>query len=255
MNTKKHVTLIAVGLIMGCALGAASAANSDDLPDGRWLIERHIEAMGGRDAILAQNNAVMRGEFAMPAAGVTGSMIVASRSGGERVVVIELPGMGEIRSGYGPDGAWSVDPFMGPRLLEGDELVAQAERMEPGAILRDSEFVSAATTVGQAEFAGQACYRVELSWRSGRSSHDCYAVDSGLLLAMESVESSPMGEVESLTILGDYQEIHGLMVPTETRVRTMGQEQILTIEEISLEPADDALFELPPPIRTLLADR
>lgn len=255
MNRTKLKYAVSAALIIGGLSNAVWAESSAELPDARHLIDRHIEAIGGREALLAQNEAVMHGEFAMPAAGVTGSMMMASRASGDRVMVIELPGLGEMRSGYSRDLAWSIDPFLGPRLIEGDELAAQVERMEPGAVLRDSEFVASASTLELANFADQDCYRVELKWRSGRSSHDCYAVDSGLLIAMESVETSPMGEVESLSLLGEYETMHGLLVPTVTRVQVMGQEQIVTISEISLETPDDALFELPPPIRTLLEDR
>lgn len=242
-------------LIMCGTLTSTAAATSADLPDARLLIDRHVETIGGKEALRAQSESTMLGEFSMPAAGMTGQLTIASRSTGERVTLIDLPGLGEMRSGYSKDLAWSIDPFMGPRLIEGEELAAQVERSEFGAVIRDNEFLTAANTVERTEFAGEACYRVKLTWRSGRTSHDCYAVDSGLLIAMESVETSPMGEVESLTLLGEYAEMHGLLVPRVTRIRVMGQEQILTVTEVSLGAPDDALFELPPPIRTLLQDR
>jgi hypothetical protein len=75
------------------------------------------------------------------------------------------------------------------------------------------------------------------------------------MVAMESVETSPMGEVESLTLLGDYQEMQGALVPTVTTVRVMGQDQVITVNEINLGPPDEALFDIPAPIRTLLEDR
>jgi hypothetical protein len=232
----------------------AATALAEELPDARVLIERHIEAIGGREMVLAQADSLLLGTFAMPAAGVSGSLTVASRASGDRVTRIELPGMGEIHSGYGPEVSWSIDPFMGPRLIEGDELTAMIERSEPAAILREDKFVLQARTIERTEFAGQACYRVELTWRSGRTTHDCYSVDSGLMIAMEAIETSPMGEVESLTLLEEYQEIHGALVPTVTTVRVMGQDQVLTFEDFQLGPPDEAWFVMPPAIRTLLDD-
>lgn len=257
--TIRCLLIATVGLLAGAnpdlvVAQAAAEPAAEALPDGRELVERHIEAIGGREAVLAQTESIVRGEFAMPAAGMSGELMVASRPPNERVVVIELPGIGEIRSGYRPELAWSIDPFMGPRLIEGEEFQLQAERMEPAALLRDPEYVKSLETVELTEFDGQGCYRVAIEWHSGRTSHDCYAVDSGLLIAMETTEVSPMGEAETLSLLSDYESFGGVRLATETRIQTMGQEQVLTISEVKLEAPDDDLFELPPPIQTLVED-
>lgn len=252
-NAMKIAGLGMLALSMNPAL--AETANDQELPDGRALIERNIEAIGGREAIMAQSEGVIEGEFAMPAAGITGPLVVASRSPSERIIMIELPGIGAIKTGYSPDLAWSIDPFMGPRLIEGEEFAALAESSEPAAVMRDPEFVVSAETVGISEFLDQDCYRVRLEWRSGRQTHDCYAVETGLLIATESVETSPMGEMESLTLMSEHKEMHGFLVATVTRVQTMGQEQILTLKEFNLETPDPELFELPPAIQTLVEDR
>ena len=251
----KQTTLLtgAIALALTFAHGPL-AAEEADLPDARTLIDRHLEASGGRDALMAQTEGTMEGEFAMPAAGMTGSLMVASRDGNERVIRIELPGVGEIKTGFSPDLAWSIDPFMGPRLIEGAEFDALAESSLPEAILRDPGMVTA-TTVEQAEFLDQACWRVKLEWQSGRTTHDCYAIDSGFLIATESVEVSPMGELQTTTLMDDYQEFEGFKIATTTRVLVMGQEQVLTMNSFSMEAPDPALFELPPAIQTLLEDQ
>jgi hypothetical protein len=254
-KTNPWMMITTAGLLAGALVDVmADDAAEESLPDGRSLVERHIEAIGGREAVLAQTEATVHGKFAMPAAGMSGDLTMASRPPSERVVMIELEGLGEIRSGYRPDLAWSIDPFMGPRLIEGEEFQIQVERMEPAALMRDPEYVESLETVGRTEFDGEPCYRVAVEWRSGRTSHDCYAVDSGLLIAMETTEVSPMGEAETLSLLNDYQSFGDVMMATETRIRTMGQEQLLTISEVNLDPPDEALFELPAPIQTLLEE-
>jgi hypothetical protein len=251
-NTVKNA--LCAALIGSAMAGAAWADSSAVLPEARALIERHIEAVGGREALAAKSDTLLEGEFSMPAAGITGDLTIAARATGEYAVRIQLPGMGEMRTGYGPIAAWSIDPFVGPRLLEGEELDAMVERVTPGAVLRDPEFVTRATTLEQTVLGGQACYRVELEWRSGRRTQDCYAVDSGLLVAMLSREVSPMGEVESVSLLGEYRQFGKLLQPTVTRVQAMGQEQVLTTNSIATGPVDADWFELPAAIRTLLED-
>lgn len=197
----------------------------------------------------------MTGEMAMPAVGISGSLMVATRYPIEQVVVVDLPGMGEMRTGVSPELAWSVDPFMGPRLIEGEEFKSLLDNTLPGALMRDPEYVKSATTVGRAEFAGQSCFQVKIEWHSGRESHDCYAEDSGLLIAMQSVETSPMGTMEIVSVMEEFREFDGFMIPTVLRQTIMGMEQIMTVTDIRFETPDAALFELPAPIQTLLEDR
>ncbi|TVQ42556.1 MAG: hypothetical protein EA370_00190, partial [Wenzhouxiangella sp.] len=150
---KKCVRTAALGLLaLSMAQVSAETASEQELPYARALIDRHFEAVGGRDAILAQSEGVLEGEFSMPAAGITGSLMVASRAPADRVIRIELPGVGAIKTGYSPDLAWSIDPFMGPRLIEGEEFDAMTESSVPGAVMRDPEYVNSATTVELTEF-------------------------------------------------------------------------------------------------------
>ncbi|MGY6555214.1 MAG: hypothetical protein ACXIUM_11915 [Wenzhouxiangella sp.] len=255
IRPSNKITLgLSMALIGSTLLTAAWAEAISDLPDARALIDRHIEAIGGRDAVASQTDSLMRGEFSMPAVGMSGELLIATRASGDYLMHIELPGVGAIRSGVSPEAAWSIDPFSGPRLLEGEELDAMIERLQPGAVLRDPEYVLEARTVEKTEMGGQTCFRVELQWRSGRTTSDCYAVDSGLLIALQSREASPMGEVESLSLLSDYQPFGKVLIPSTTRVFVMGQEQVMVLSDYEPGPVDEALFELPAPIRTLLED-
>lgn len=252
MKTKhiKH-SLLALALPML----AGSALADSELPAARDLVDRHIEAIGGIAAVEAQTEFTMTGTFGTPAAGLTGQMTMVSRAPAESVVKIELPGIGLIHTGYTNGKAWSVDPFMGPRLLEGKELATQADANEPGAILRSDEFVASMSTTGLAEYNDQSCYKVEIEWRSGRESTDCYAVESGLLIATESTEESAMGVMQISTIMGGYETFDGVRLPTVSRILTMGQEQRLEIDSIEFGAPADEYFELPPAIQTLMADQ
>ncbi len=241
---------LALGMALATALAPAAFA-ADPLPEARSLIDRHIEAVGGADAMRAASKATVKGRFEMPGAGVSGPITVASSGHDQVATRVELAGIGEIRSGINGEVVWSMDPFTGPRLLEGKERAAQIEATHPDAATRADSFVASARTTGLVELGGQSCYRVELVWRSGRESADCYSPDSGLLVATESVQVSPMGELQVTTTMGDYKEMAGMQVATRSEQQVMGQAQVITVESIELGEPDPSLFEMPAPIKAL----
>lgn len=251
--TRNSRRLLCVAIVAATLqLGAVSAALAQEpLPEARTLIDRHIAAIGGEEKVRAATHGTVQGRFEMPGAGVSGPLTVATRGPRQVATRIELAGLGEIRAGVNDDLVWSMDPFTGPRLLEGRERDAQIESTHPDASLRAPSFITSATTTELTEKGGQACYEVALVWRSGRETSDCYSPGTGLLVATEAVQVSPMGEVPVLTVLGGYQEMAGMLVATRTEQTVMGQSQVITLESIDLAPPDPALFDLPPAIKAL----
>jgi hypothetical protein len=235
---------------LAAALAPAAFA-ADPLPEARALIDRHIEAVGGAEAVRAAGVGTVKGRFEMPGAGVSGPLTVASGGPDRMATRVELAGIGEIRGGINGEVVWSMDPFTGPRLLEGMERAAQVESIHPDAALRADSFIASARTTGLVEMGGQSCYRVELKWRSGRETADCYSPDSGLLVATESVQVSPMGEVPVTTTLGEYKDMSGLKVATRSEQTVMGQAQVITLESLDRAEPDASLFEMPAPIKAL----
>ena len=109
-------------------IAAPAAQAQDALPAADEIIDRHVEAIGGRDAVLSKEGSRAAGQFSMPAAGIQGTIEVLSASSPTRVISrVEIPGLGTIVNGYTGEVGWSVDPNLGPRLLEGMELAAMVE--------------------------------------------------------------------------------------------------------------------------------
>ena len=92
-----------------------------DLPPAKSIIDRHIEAVGGRDAIKAHNSVAVKGSMAMPASGMTGTMEIFAARPNKRLTKMTLAGIGEISEGFDGTVAWSVSPMTGPMLATGDE--------------------------------------------------------------------------------------------------------------------------------------
>lgn len=256
MDFAQHVrprqVMVALFLAALCLFGAPGLDAQDTLPNGRELVDRYVELIGGRDAVMSRPIIRSTGSFQMPAMGITGELVTYQAQPGRNVVQVNIPGLGEIRSGFDGTVGWSMDPIQGPRVMTGAELDHTREEANFASTIRDPSLVTEAETVERTEMNGKACWRVRLTWRSGRETFDCYAEDAGLLVASVSTQDSPMGSIQITTLLDDYEEFGGFRIPTRMTQHMMGQEQVMVIEEVDFPSLDESVFALPPEIQALV---
>ena len=126
-NTTSRNALLALaccGLILGaCAAYEAGEAPASaapepppppELTEEQKIVARHVEAIGGEDAIRAYTSMTIKGGFEMPAMGMSGDATQYAMAPDKTLAKISLPGFGEIVNGVNGDIAWAEDPMQGP---------------------------------------------------------------------------------------------------------------------------------------------
>jgi hypothetical protein len=226
------------------AAGAAPAA-AQDLPAAADLIARYQQAIGGIDILAQRQSMHATGEFSMPGQGLTAEIETFAARPNKAAMRVSLPGFGEIRSGYTGEIAWSVNPMEGPRIMEGKELAQAAEESLFDSSLRLPANITAAETVERTTIGGRACVKVRLTWQSGRNTYDCYSEETGLIVGTIASQESNMGTIEAITLMDDYKEFGGMLMPTRMTIQIMGMEQIITLHEVHFDVVDDAVFAAP----------
>ena len=253
-NGKTMPAAVAAAFVF--AFSPVSLPAQEQLPPAAEIIDRYVEAIGGRNAVLGHTGSHSTATFSMPMAGIEADMDVLSSTEPIRsITIIEIPGIGTIQEGYTGEYAWSMDPNMGPRLLEGRELEAAREGAMIGAGLRDPSLFTERTTAGRTEMNNEACYRVKLVWKSGRETHDCYSVETGLLVAVEATQPTPMGDIPVVSLMGEYTEFGDVLSPTRVVQQMMGQEQVITIHTVEYGEIDEEGFAPPAAIQTLIEQK
>jgi hypothetical protein len=231
----------------------ATATTSSSLPSGRAIIDRYVQAIGGRDAVMRNSSIRYVGNFEMPAAGMKGNLTLVQAVPNKMAMTIELPGMGQMVTGFDGAVGWSINPMQGPRVLEGKELEQLREDAGPAAMLRPADRIRSAETVELTTMNGQSCYKVKITYPSGRESFDCYSPETGLLVGMTQTQESPMGSVHVTTLFDDWKEFGGLKTATKLRQQMLGQEQVLTIDRLEFNGPEDAkAVEVPEQIKPLV---
>ena len=101
---------------------AQSAADAN-LPTAREILDRHVKAIGGREAVLSHKSAHATGTFSVPSSGMVGTIETFGASNPDRILVrISIPGLGEMANGFDGSHGWAMTPMTGPMLQQGKEL-------------------------------------------------------------------------------------------------------------------------------------
>jgi len=246
----RSFALAAVALAM-----TTGAAEAQQLPPARQIIDKYVEAIGGRAAIarFQQRKTVM--EISVPANGMTMTMEMYQAAPNRMYSKMEMAGLGSFTSGYDGTVAWSNNPMQGPRVLEGAELNETLRQADFAAALDPARSYTAMQTVGEKTVAGRPCWNVKLTHASGIDVHSCFDKENGLLVHTAVKQVSAMGEMDVEAIVSDYRDFDGIKMATKTTATMMGQEMTTTIKSVSHAPVDAAIFAIPAEIRALRAPK
>jgi hypothetical protein len=223
------------------------------LPDARELINRHIKAIGGREAILAHKSMHATGTLSVPASGISGPMEIFGAANPDRVLVkTTVAGIGDIAEGFDGSHAWSVNPMTGAMLKVGNELTQTRLDADFYSELRDPAKYPEVKTIEKTTFDGRPCYKVSIKRIDGVEDFDFYDVATGLRAGSINTRESAMGTMTMTSIEGNYKPFGKLSQATTVTQQVMGVEQKITLATVEYDKVDPSAFEPPPAIKALI---
>lgn len=236
------------------AQAPAKTAASAALPDARTLINKHIKAIGGREAILAHTSMHGTGTVSVPKEGMTGQIEVFGAAPNLQVVRITMGGIGEIIEGFDGKHGWSVNPVTGPTLKVGKELDQVKLDADFYSDLRDPKTYPEVKTVEKVTFDGRPCYKVSLKRIDGSEDFDYYDVATGLRAGVEGTRETQMGTITQTSVESGYKQFGKLMQPTElvTTTKPASVEQRITLETVEYDTVEPSTFDPPAAIKALI---
>lgn len=230
----------------------APAAAAADLPPARAIIDRHIQAVGGRSAILGHSSLRSVGTVTISGAGITGTLEVSAAKPNRSLMRVTLGGIGEVVEAFDGTTAWGSSAMTGPMVYQGKELEQKRFDADFYGELADSSRYTSMTTVERTTFSGRPAYKVRLIRRDGTESFEFYDVDTGLKGGGTTTRETPMGPASVTTIITDYKKFGDLLHPTTVRSTAMGVEQVYTITSVEYDTVKPSVFDLPAQIKTLV---
>ena len=235
------------------AQAPAKTATVSDLPDAREIINRHIKAVGGREAILARKSMHATGTVSVPSSGISGPIEVFGAANPNRMIVkTRFEGIGEIFEGFDGSHGWSMSPLTGPMLKVGKELTQSKLDADFYSDLRDPQKYPNVKTMEKTTFDGRPCYKVSVKRIDGVDDVDFYDVATGLRAGSITTRETPMGTITMTSIEGGYKKFGKLTQATIVTEQVMGIEQKITLETVEYDKVEASAFEPPAAIRALI---
>jgi len=232
---------------------AKTETTTSELPDAREIINRHIKAIGGREAILAHKSMHAVGMLSVPAQGLGGPVEIFHAAEPNRMrMKFTVSGIGDIAEGFDGSHGWSMSPMTGPMLKVGKELTQAKLDSDFYSDLRDPKTYLEVKTVEKTTFDGRPCYKVSLKRIDGVADFDFYDVATGLRAGSINTRETQMGVITMTSIEGDYKKSGKLMQAMSVTQQVMGIEQKITLTMVEYDNVPASAFEPPAPIKALI---
>ena len=250
--TLKTWTASTIVLAMLVVLPSASAyAQTAD-----EVIEKHLAALGGREALAKITSRTMAGTIALttPAGEVTGTIQVFGKVPNKSRTLIKVDlsqfGIGELVVDQRFDGTvgYVLDTMNGNRDITGNQLDNMRNSGFPTPFLTYKERGNKAEVLGTEKLGDRDVFVVQLTPQTGSASKQYFDAETYMVIKTVTTVNVPQlgRDVEQTSELADYRAVDGVKVPY--KVSSTNPVQSFTITVSSVEhnkELDDALFAKP----------
>ena len=239
---KKAVFLTLAGALLATPVAA------QDLDE---VLDNYYEAIGGIDAWKSVESMRATGSMVMAGMGIEAPFVVTTKRPNMVRLEFTFQGMTGVQA-YDGETAWMLMPFMGrtdPEVMPIDmakDVIDQADL--DGALIGWQESGHQVELLGKEETAGTEAYKIKVTKKNGDVEY--YFLDSEYYVPIK-IEGSSMQQgrmVEFETILSDYKEVGGLMIPHSVEARPKGAPsgQVITIDQVEIDiDIDESTFAMP----------
>jgi len=251
MYAHRRSTLIVLtfGLMFS---GWTLAAADEQLPKGEEIMDKFVEATGGKAAYQKVHSEIWKGTFELVGKGVKGAATSYRAEPNKTYTIIELEGVGTIEDGTDGQTSWTRSAMQGPRIKQGDERAASLREAAFNGAVNWRNLYKQAESTGVENVSDQACYKVVLTPNEGKPETRYFDKKTNLMVKMTTLLPSPMGEVPVEIAISDYKPQNGLISPHKIDQKALGQEFLITIENIQYNPdIPKDRFDVPADVKSL----
>lgn len=222
-------------LVLALAAVTASAQTVDE------LIEKYLQAQGGREKVAAIKSMRMEGKMDM-GQGMQMPIKIAYVSPDKMRFEGTMQGMTMVQAVDG-DSGWQIMPFMGktePEPMSADDVTQAKKQLESfDPLSRYKELGHTLELVGKEDLEGSPAYKLKLTRKDGEVTYAYLDAESYLLVKTAGKSKMQGQEVEAETKIGDYKEVGGILVAhtMESKVKNMPNSMTISFSKVEVNPS------------------
>ncbi len=216
------------------------------LPSAGEVLNRYVEAVGGRAAIDRLKTRVMLGTREA-SQGRSWPMEITVKEPDKYLMVVQVPQQGEIRQGFNGVTAW-VKGVQGVRELNANELITLKQNIELSKAIKISEPFPRMTVTGKEKVGTSEAYVLEYRPANAVIEKLFFDAQTGLLLRRLTTRDTMLLPIPEQIDFEDYRVVDGVKLPFTIRISNIDTYFSLTrrLTEIKHNVAvDDAQFNIP----------
>ncbi len=217
------------------------------------IIDDYIDACGGIAALQKVNTRVSKGSMDFVGTGMKLDMTVYQARPNKSYSIVESAVTGKMESGSDGDIVWENSALRGALIKEGKERAFQllSNRMDADAHWRD--IMESVRYNGEETVKGKPCHKVTLTPKGLHPMINFYDKESKLIVKSIITMENEMGQIKIESFSEDYKKVDGILIAMKARMKMMGQEQVISMQEIKHNVDIPAgTFDIPKVIQELL---
>jgi hypothetical protein len=224
----------------------AAKAKASAAPTADQIIDRYVEASGGREALGKLSSRVMKGNAELVGAPGKGEVEIYTKAPDKLMADLTLPALGHLQYGYDGRNGWRRDPSAGLVDVRGLDLAYMAFDSEFHKELKVKERYTRLELKGVEKVNGRDAYLIVATPSDLKPERLYFATDSGLLVHLGTDRETPEGKVTEEIDFEDYRMVDGVNVPFVESHTASGLTFVFRFTSVKNNvPVDDALFGKP----------
>lgn len=222
------------------------------MAEARAIVDKYVQAIGGRKAILSHSSSHATGTVTVAGAGINGTMDIYNAKPAKSLVKTTIGGIGEILEGFDGTHGWSSSPMTGPALAEGAELDQKRFDADFYSDLHDPSRYVSMKVLEKTTFDGRPVYKVSMLKKIGGEDIEYFDTETGFKVATTATREGPMGPMTVTVSQSDYKKFGDVMVPTTIKQSLAGVQNTITIKTLEFDNVPPSTFDIPEKIKALI---
>jgi len=242
LSRTEQLVAIAAALLISAGVTAKPSVpqTAAKLPSAQWVLDRNVEATGGKDALLRHKSMTIHGRYQAPAQKLDVETVFYTKDG-KLLLKAALPEGKEYATGFDGQTSWVLDPAGKVTIQQGDEVKSVARDADMYYHLHVMKYFKSFEVVDIQEFNGRACYHLKGLTNWDKPNEHFYDKENGLLLGY-----AFQGSIGPATeTFEEYKDFGGVKMPAKTTSRDGDQMSLSLITAVTYDDVDDAVLALP----------